>query len=80
MKEVVPPEQLMDRAGEVLNEILANGPRAVAAALRAIREGLDLPLGRGLEIEANLFSELCGTAEATEGTRAFLEKREPKFR
>ncbi len=80
VNEVVPPEQLMDRAGEVLNEILANGPRAVAAALRAIREGLDLPLGRGLEIEANLFSELCGTAEATEGTRAFLEKREPKFR
>ena len=80
VNEVVPLEQLMDRAGQVLNEILANGPRAVAAALRAIREGLDLPLNQGLEVEARLFSELCGTAEMNEGTRAFLEKREAKFR
>lgn len=79
VNEVVPPEQLMNRTHEVLNQILANGPRAVAAALRAIREGLDLPLDQGLEVEARRFSELCGTQESREGTRAFLEKRGPKF-
>ena len=79
MNEGVPPEQLMNRTHEVLNQILANGPRAGAAALRAIREGLDLPLDQGLEVEARRFSELCGTQESREGTRAFLEKRGPKF-
>ena len=80
VNEVVAPEQLMERAATLLSEILANGPRAVAAALRAIRQGLDAPLDAGLEIEAKAFSELCGTNESTEGTRAFLEKREPSFR
>ncbi len=79
VNEIVPPEQLMNRTHEVLNQILANGPRAVGAALRAIREGLDLPLDQGLEVEARRFSELCGTQESREGTRAFLEKRGPKF-
>ncbi len=37
--EVVEPEALLARARAVLEEILANGPAAVAATLRALREG-----------------------------------------
>ena len=78
--EVVEPEQLLDRARELLSEILSNGPNAVAATLRAVHEGLERPLDEGLALEADLFANLCGTDEMQEGTRAFLEKREPKFR
>lgn len=78
--EVVPPDQLLERTRGLLEEILANGPRAVAASLAAIRDGLDQTLERALDLEAKLFGGLCGTDEMREGTSAFLEKREPRFR
>ncbi len=80
VNEVVEPDALLERARAVLEECLANGPRAIAASLAAIREGLDLPLQDALGVEAKLFSAACGTAEMLEGTAAFLEKRDPEFR
>ncbi len=79
VNEVVEPDQLLVRAKQWLAECFRNGPRAVGASLRAIREGLDLPLADGIEREAKIFGELCGTPEMVEGTSAFLQKREPKF-
>jgi enoyl-CoA hydratase len=79
VEEVVEPDALLARGREVLGSTFANGPGAIAASLRAIREGLDLDLAAALEREAELFAEACGTPEKGEGTRAFLEKREPKF-
>ena len=80
VNEVVEPDALLERARALLEQCLANGPRAVAASLTAIRNGLDLSLEDGLKVEANLFSAACGTAEMREGTSAFLEKREPDFK
>jgi enoyl-CoA hydratase len=80
VNEVVAPDQLLARARELLDTILANGPAAVAASLAAIREGLETALPASLEIEAHHFAALCGSEEAREGTSAFLEKRPPKFR
>lgn len=77
--EVVEPEQLLPRARQWLTECFKNGPLALGASLRAIREGLDLSLADGLEREAQIFGALCGTREMKEGTAAFLAKREPKF-
>ncbi len=36
--------------------------------------GLELGLGQGLEVEADLFGMVLLTEDAKEGTRAFLEK------
>ena len=80
VNEVVDPERLLDRARELLREILANGPGALAATLAAVRDGLDRTVEDGLALEADLFAGLCGTDEMREGTRAFLEKRAPRFR
>jgi enoyl-CoA hydratase len=77
--EIVEPDALLPRCREILRATFPNGPGAIAASLQAIREGLDLPLEDALEREAQLFAEACGTPEKNEGTRAFLEKREPKF-
>lgn len=79
VNELVEPEKLLSRARQWLAECLERGPRALAASLRAIREGLDLSLADGLEREAQIFGELCGTPEMLEGTSAFLQKRAPKF-
>jgi len=78
--EVAEPEALLERCEALLKEILANGPGALAAALAAIRGGSDLPLDDALELEAELFAELCSRDEMKEGTSAFLEKRDPAFR
>jgi enoyl-CoA hydratase/carnithine racemase len=51
----------------------AGPPLAMAAAKRAIDEGLDLPLGRGLELESRLFAELFDTEDQKNGMRSFLE-------
>ena len=64
----------------MLQVILANGPAAVASSMAAIRDGMDTDQRAGLGLEADRFARLCGTGEMLEGTSAFLEKREPKFR
>jgi enoyl-CoA hydratase len=79
VNEVVEPDELLPRAAKWLAECFANGPRALGASLRAIRDGLDRPLAAALELEAQIFGELCGTPEMKEGTAAFLGKRTPKF-
>ena len=76
---VVEPDELIDFTRRFLDETAANGPSAIASALEAIAEGLDVPLGQALEIEARAFADICGTEEMREGTRAFLEKRDPSF-
>jgi enoyl-CoA hydratase len=73
--EVVPAGDLMKRAEALAMEIAGNAPRAIAAVLRAVDEGLNLPLDQALMVEATDFGELCGTADKTEGVEAFLNKR-----
>ena len=76
---VVPAAELLVRAEALALEIAANAPLAVAATLRAVDEGLDLPLSQALAREAALFGSLCSTADKAEGTQAFLEKRKPAW-
>jgi enoyl-CoA hydratase len=77
--EIVPAEQLMERAEALALEIAENAPLAVAETLRAVDEGLDLPLDLALLREAARFGQLCGTSDKTEGTQAFLAKRKPAW-
>jgi enoyl-CoA hydratase len=80
VEEVVPAAELMQRAEALAQEIAANAPLAVAETLRAVDEGLDLPLDLALLREALRFGHLCGTADKNEGTQAFLEKRPPAWK
>ncbi len=78
--EVVPAEALMSRAETLARAIAQQAPLAVAACLRAVNGGYDLPLDAGLELEASLFGLACATEDKAEGTQAFLEKRAPAWR
>ncbi len=75
--EVVPAAQLMQRAEALALEIAANAPLAVAETMRAVDQGLDLPLEEALDREAACFGHLCGSADKAEGAEAFLSKRRP---
>jgi enoyl-CoA hydratase len=76
---VYPPEQLMEKAEEMMMKMLAKGPIAVRKALQAVVASIDLPTDDGMAYEARLFGECCGTADFKEGTGAFLEKRPAAF-
>jgi enoyl-CoA hydratase len=77
--EVVPAAELMARAKALASTIASMAPIAVRQCLAAVRDGYDLPLNEALAHEAALFGICCGTADKTEGTRAFLEKRKPMW-
>jgi enoyl-CoA hydratase/carnithine racemase len=51
----------------------AGPPLALAAAKKAVDEGLDLPLREGLALESRLFAELFDTEDQVTGMRSFLE-------
>lgn len=78
--EVVPAAELMLRSEVLASEIAAQAPLAVTATLRAVDDGLDLPLAEALAKEAKLFGALCATDDKAEGTHAFLEKRPAVWR
>jgi len=48
-------------------------------ALKAVAITQEAPLGEGQKLEASLFGLCCGTKDFEEGTRAFMEKRKPRF-
>ena len=71
---------LQSEAEAVAQQIAKLAPLAIRACLEAVTRGLELPLKDGLALEAELFSGLFATEDVREGTRAFLEKREPAFK
>jgi enoyl-CoA hydratase len=79
VEEVVPADQLMARADQIARTIAAQAPLAVEKSLEAVHNGYDLPLDEALKYEAALFALCCATADKTEGTKAFLEKRVPSW-
>ena len=79
VNRVVPAQEVLQDAKAMATMVTAKGRLATQAALRAIRTSLDSPMAEGLAREAELFGELCETADKKEGTTAFLEKRPPKF-
>jgi enoyl-CoA hydratase len=76
---VVPDGQALDTALELADQIAANGPLAVQAILRTIRETEGLHENDAFKIEAQLGMEVFRSEDAKEGPRAFTEKRKPSF-
>lgn len=75
--EVVPAERLMERAEALARAIVGMAPLAIAGCMEAVQRGSELGLEAALDVEAEIFGRLCGTADKAEGTKAFLEKRTP---
>jgi len=79
VNRVVAGPDVLAAAEQLAGDIARGAPLAVRACLEAVTRGRELPLADGLALEAELFSRLFATADAREGTRAFLEKRAPDF-
>lgn len=77
--EVFAHEELMNKTMEMAKLIASKAPLAIEASKQCINDGLETSLALGSEIEKLQFGQICGTADKTEGTSAFLEKRAAKF-
>lgn len=76
---VVPRDELMDRAKELMGTITSNAPVAVEMALESIYNALDASTAEALDHESALFGLLASTEDMGEGMAAFLEKRDADF-
>jgi enoyl-CoA hydratase len=77
---VVPDGQALSIARQIAGRIAANGPLAVRAILRAMRESANLPEAEAFEQkEMAIGLAVFASKDAREGPRAFLEKRAPVF-
>jgi enoyl-CoA hydratase len=77
---VVPDGEALPRALEIAGTIAANGPVAVRAILRTIRETEGMPEDDAFALEAKLGMAVFQSEDAKEGPRAFAEKRKPDFK
>ena len=60
-------------------EIAAKSPISLRAAKRALRQGLDVDLVSGLEIENQAWEEAAFSADRVEGIEAFNLRRAPRW-
>ena len=79
LNEIVPEDQLMDKAFEWAGRITANAPLAVQATKESVMQGLALDLEEAFKFESKIASKVFQTEDAKEGPKAFAEKREPKW-
>ena len=77
---VVPDGQALGQALEIAAAIAANGPVAVRAILRVIRETEGMAENEAFTLEAKVGMAVFASEDAKEGPRAFAEKRRPRFR
>jgi len=79
VNRVVPRPKLLEESEALLRKMLANGPVSLRSVIEAVNSGLEMPFAEGQHLEATLFGLVCTTEDMKEGTKAFLEKRPPKF-
>lgn len=80
INEVVPADQLMDRAKEMAGEIAANAPLAVRAIKRMMRAAETETFEQNVHHVFLQLLPLFRTQDFKEGVAAFIEKRQPNFK
>jgi len=78
--EVVPGDQLMERATKLAKTICAKGPYAVKTILTSVNAGSNIDLQSANLLDNYMAGILFDTEDKKEGIKAFLEKRKPEFK
>ncbi len=79
VNRVVPAAELMNEARALATKLAGKPAVAARYILEAVSGGLDMSFEDAADYEATLFGLVSTTDDMREGTRAFLEKRKPKF-
>jgi enoyl-CoA hydratase len=75
---VVPQEQLLNKAKEILSVIISKAPLAISRCITAANAVFGQENGYQVELES--FGQCFDTEDMKKGTTAFLEKRKANFR
>tara|TARA_Y100000741_G_C18121843_1_gene505386 strand:- start:285 stop:836 length:552 start_codon:yes stop_codon:yes gene_type:complete len=70
----------LDKSMEIANTICENGPLAVEAVLRTLRETSGMTEQEAFEFEDPIGKEVFASRDAKEGPKAFAQKRAPEFK
>lgn len=79
VSEVVDPEQLLERGMELARAVAAGSPEAVRLSRRVLRTFEERLIATDLDLGWELIRRHRSHPDATEGPRAFLEKRDPRW-
>ena len=79
MQEVVPAGTQLDRALELAAKIAALAPLAVQATKESARVYAEQGEKAAIATYSAVQQRLANSADAAEGVRSFIERREPKF-
>lgn len=79
INEIVPEDQLIERACEWARRITANAPMAVQATKESVMRGLGGSLEEAYAIEMELSRKVFQSEDAKEGPKAFAQKRPPRW-
>lgn len=71
--------ELLELADKIMTKILKKGPLAIAAVIKSVNAGYQFA-NEGYRTESENFATLTTTKDFTEGTSAFIEKRNPNFK
>jgi enoyl-CoA hydratase len=77
--KVVPAGTAREDVTALAETIAGNAPLAVRWVKQVVDRGMDASTASALHLEAESAGHTFSTADRTEGMRAFLERRKPKF-
>jgi 2-(1,2-epoxy-1,2-dihydrophenyl)acetyl-CoA isomerase len=79
LNRVVPHDELEDAVAEIATRLAAKPALPLALAKEALRRSQTSTLDEMLDFEVRAQDQAFKSADAREGTRAFVEKRPPRF-
>lgn len=79
VEKVVDTGTSLEYARVMANGFKRKAPLAIAAAKKAIQEGIDKPLKEAIEVEISYCGKLFGSEDLQEGAKAFFDRREANF-
>ena len=79
VSEVVPADELMQRAGEKAEKLAAKAPHYVRMAKLLLHESIENSLTDHLQLERHGIADSMGTEDLRAGVTAFFAGEEPKF-
>lgn len=76
---VVPDDKLNQAALDYCQELTRKSASGLSTMKQLVNRGLELNLDAGLQLELDLAGPALASDDVKEGTKAFLEKRQPNF-
>jgi len=80
VNEVVPASELMEATNKMARRIVRGAPLAVKMTKQGLYQGLQYSIEEAEEFENKSLIALMKTEDHQEAVKAFMEKREPKFK